>query len=234
MMDEIVFPIIVLSLAVILSFLHYFSHKFSSFIKKHHYKGLSLSGGTLIAIIFLILLPEISMFENIAPIYLMMLLGFSIFYMGEKYLYQHVKNKKDMLDDLKEMHTLGFFIDHFILGFVLVTTLDLEKSFGYLIFFPIFLHTVSSSIALDHIDKRAKTKLKKIVLSSSPLIGAIVALIFEIRETILAVSLSLILGMLLYIVNRDILPGGKRGHPKMFILGVSIVVAIWVIITIFG
>jgi zinc transporter ZupT len=112
--------------------------------------------------------------------------------------------------------------------------LDLEKSFGYLIFIPIFLHTISSSIALDHIDKRAKTKLKKVVLSSSPFIGVIIALIFEVKETILAVSLSLILGMLLYIVNRDILPGGKRGHPKMFILGVSIVVAIWAIIIIFG
>ena len=233
-MDEIGFSIIVLSLAFILSFLHYFSHKISSFIWKHHYKGMSLSGGTLIAIIFLILLPEISMFENTAPIYLMMLLGFSIFYMGEKYLYQHVKNKKDMLDDLKEMHTLGFFVDHFILGFVLVTTLDLENSFGYLIFIPLFLHTISSSIALEHIDRRAKTKYKKIVLSSSPFIGAIIALIFEIKETVLAVSLSLILGMLLYIVNRDILPGGKRGHPEMFILGVSIVVAIWAIITIIG
>jgi zinc transporter ZupT len=233
-MDEIRYSIIVLSFAFILSFLHYFSHKISSFIWKHHYKGMSLSGGTLIAIIFLILLPEISIFNNIAPTYLLMLLGFSIFYIGEKYLYQHVKNKKDMLDDLKEMHTLGFFIDHFILGFVLVTTLDLEKSFGYLIFIPIFLHTISSSIALDHIDKRAKTKLKKVVLSGSPFIGVIIALIFEVKETILAVSLSLILGMLLYIVNRDILPGGKRGHPKMFILGVSIVVAIWALIIIIG
>ena len=91
-MQETGFVTVVIFVGSILSLTHYFSYKISSFLEKHHYRGMNLSGGTLIAIIFLVLLPEVTVFSADVPIYFLMLLGFSIFYIGEKYLYQHVKN----------------------------------------------------------------------------------------------------------------------------------------------
>jgi hypothetical protein len=227
-MADIEFTFIVLLIATVLSIVHYFSHRISVFVEKNHYDVLSFSGGTLIALIFLVLLPEVIGISDSEIMFLLILLGFAVFHLTEKYLYQHVKNKRQQLRELKELHEAGFFIDHFILGFVLVTILDLTDYLGFLLLIPIFLHTISSSIALDHIHEKAKTSVNKTVLSASTLFGAITALILEIDKETQAAVLALTLGMLIYIVNRDILPKEEKGRSLWFIAGISLIVLIWI------
>lgn len=229
-MADLRFIIIVLVIAAVLSLVHYFSHKVSDFMEKNHYEVLSFSGGTLIALIFLVLLPEVIGISDSEIIFLLILLGFVVFHLTEKFLYQHVKNKKQQIRELKELHEAGFFIDHFILGFVLVTILEITDYIGFLLLIPIFLHTISSSIALDHIHEKAKTGLNKTVLSASTLFGAITAIILEIDEVSQAAVLALTLGMLIYIVNRDILPKEEKGRPLWFIAGIILIMLIWIAI----
>lgn len=229
-MNELIFIILVLVIAIFLSTIHYLSDIFSKIMEKHHYDVLSFSGGTLIAYIFLVLFPEVLHISDSAEIFLLILLGFIVFHITEKFLYQHVKNKREMLKELKELHTLGFFLDHLILGFVLVTTLKFSEPIGYLLILPIFMHTISSSITMEHIHEKAKTKINKIILSASPLIGAIIALILEIGQYIQGLILAFIIGMLLYIVGKDVLPKEEKGQPLMFIIGVTIILLTWLIL----
>jgi zinc transporter ZupT len=197
-MADIEFTIIVLLIAVVLSIVHYYSHRISGFMEKNHYDVLSFSGGTLIALIFLVLLPEVIGITDSEVIFLLILLGFIAFHLTEKYLYQHVKNKRQQLRDLKELHQAGFFIDH------------------------------SSSISLDHIHEKAKTSVNKTILSVSTLLGAITAIILEIDKETQAAVLALTLGMLIYIVNRDILPKEEKGKSLWFIAGIGLIILIWI------
>jgi zinc transporter ZupT len=83
---------------------------------------------------------------------------------------------------------------------------------------------------LDHIHEKAKTKVNKIVLSSSTFIGALVAILLEINETIQIMILAFIFGMLLYIVSRDVIPREGKGSSNFFVIGLLIVIAVWLAI----
>ncbi len=230
-MQDPAFSASVLAIAACMSVTHYLSHRISVFMEEHHYRVLSFSGGSLIALIFLVLLPETVRIARTDDVYLLLLAGFVAFHLTEKYLYQHVRNKCDLLEDLRELHVAGFFVDHFILGFVLVTTVELTPQAGYLILIPVFLHTISSSITMEHIHETAETHVHKLLLSASPLLGAIVALALEVEAQTEASVLAFIIGMLLYIVNRDIIPKEEKGRPAMFITGLAVVVVPWFLIS---
>lgn len=218
---------LVLLVAIIISVVHYLSDKVSGFTEKHHYKLLSFNGGLFLALIFLVLLPEVIVFSGSVSVYFLMLLGFVIFHLAGKFLYQHVRNKKEMLGELKVLHEVGFFLDHFMLGFVLVTAIDIDPTLGFLIAIPIFLHTVSSSISMQHIHERAKTGTNKVILSLSTLLGVIVAVMLVVERDVQGAILALLLGMLLYIGIRDFIPREEKGYPALFLVGIAIVVAIW-------
>lgn len=226
-MTNLILMSAVLLVALFLSFLHLISESFSKLIVKHHNAVLSFSAGTMIALLFLIILPEILHISTEPIIFLLMLLGFILFHLSEKYLYQHGKNKRERMKELKELHVAGFFIDHFILGLFFVTTVELTGSIGLVILIPIILHILSSSIAMEHIHERAKTHLNKFVLSLSPFLGALVAFTLEVDETIQVALLAFIFGMLLYIVNRDVMPKKEKGSSTLFVAGVALVLAIW-------
>jgi hypothetical protein len=230
MMTDIMVAALLIAIAAILSVIHHLSNKIAPHMEKYHFRILSFSGGTLIAIIILILLPEVISHSTSPVIYLLILLGFVLFHLSEKFLYQHVKNKSDMIRELKVLHELGFFLDHFVLGFVLVTTIDLESVLGILILVPIFIYTFGSSISLNHLHENARTIANKVVLSSAPLIGAIVALVLAVDIAYQAAVLAFILGMLIYIVSRDIIPREEKGYPAIFLAGGLLVIVVWLVV----
>lgn len=221
---------LVLLVAIVISVVHFLSDKVSGFMEKHHYKLLSFNGGLFLALIFLILLPDVIEFSDTNSVYFLMLLGFVIFHLAGKFLYQHVKNKKEMLGELKVMHEIGFFLDHFMLGFVLVTAVDIDPTLGFLIAIPILLHTVSSSISMQHIHERAKTGTNKVILSLSTLLGVIAAILLSVERDVQGAILALLLGMLLYIGIRDFIPREEKGYPVLFLAGVALVTLIYLVI----
>ncbi|MBR9675388.1 hypothetical protein GOV05_00075 [Candidatus Woesearchaeota archaeon] len=218
---------------MILALINYYSHVISNLIDQYHYKVLSFSGGTLIATIFLILLPEAMVHISSEISFFLMLLGFILFHLSEKYLYQHVRSRKILKEDLKELHEIGFFIDQFILGFIFVTFVEVGNYVGFLLLIPISLQIASSSVSLEHLFHKVKDKINLVLLAGAPLIGVLVALVVDLNEFSRAFFLSFIIGMLLYTVNKDIIPAGRKGHPKYFVTGVSSVVLIWLLIRIF-
>ena len=166
-----------------------------------------------------------------APVFLVLTLGFVLFHLSEKYLYQHIKDKKVLLKDLAELHNAGFFIDHLMVGFVLFLTFELASFTNYIIFIPFLLHTISSSMSLEHIHMKIKTKFNKFLLSSSTLLGALLAFFIKLEAFWYYTIFAFFLGSLLYISMRDMLPKGKKGNPLMFLIGFLIVVGIFSLIS---
>ncbi|MCK4443579.1 MAG: hypothetical protein KAW09_03480 [Thermoplasmata archaeon] len=220
-----------LMVAAIMSIIHYLSENVSSIMEKYHYQVLSFNGGLFLALLFLILLPEVVEYSESVSVYFLILMGFVIFHFTNKFLYQHVRNKKEMMRELKVLHEVGFFVDHFMLGFVLVTSTEFTP-LGFLIVVPIFLHTLSSSATMQHIHEEARTGLNRFVLALSTFVGALVAVVLPIGEVAQAAILSLILGMLFYIGIRDFLPREEKGNPLVFVAGVGLMVVIWSIMEI--
>ncbi len=215
--------IIPLILAAILSLIHYFSEEISEKVKNFHEEIISFSAGLFITLIFIFLMPEFfSGQESIGEMaFLLMLSGFVFFHIAEKYVYQHVKNKNKMLKDLAEIHALGFFVDHFVLGITLALVFQSSNIlFSFAVFVPMILHTLASSLSLTHIDKYfKKAPLLNISLSISPFLGVLFATLIQPDKQIYYAIFSLVIGALLYISIRDMLPEKREGKLVYFVLG---------------
>ena len=224
--------LVAFALAAILSLLHFFSEEYSEKIERHHTFLISLSAGLFIPFIFLDLLPEFFKGLEFAGewIFMAMLFGFVLFHAGEKYVYQHITNKRELLTDLKEIHALGFFFDHFTVGMALYIALTVPNYlFGAIIFIPLVLHTVSSSLSLNHLDEVYSRKSPfGLLLPLSPLAGVAFAFAFAPAKGVYYLLFSFVIGALLYIVIRDMLPAGKKGDLRAFALGFAINLALLV------
>ncbi|MFW6047897.1 MAG: hypothetical protein ACOC87_01190 [Candidatus Natronoplasma sp.] len=218
---------LVLIYAVFLSTFHFFCHRLTICISRSHTFLLSYGGGSLLAIIFLVFMPEAVHFTPTMAVYPLMLFGFVAFFLSEKYLYQHVKDPKVLDEELYHLHVAGFFIDHFIKGFILVTIIVLRPILGFLTAIPFFIHSLSSSIALDEIHKYTGRNIDKILMSSSTVLGTIFGIFFTIGPQIERSIIAFILGMMLFMVSRDVLPKRKEGKPLFFLLGVLTIFFIW-------
>lgn len=223
----------VLVYAVFLSTFHLFCDRLPLCISRAHNTLLSYGGGSLLAIIFLVFIPEAVHFTPTLAVYPLMLLGFVAFFISEKYLYQHVKDPKLLDEELYHLHVAGFFVDHFIKGFILVTIILLRPILGFLTAIPIFIHTLSSTIILNDIHKYTGRKIDKFLLSSSIIFGTLTGIFFEFSEYLERSILAFVIGMMLFMVSRDVLPKKKEGRPLFFVLGVSTILIIWLFLEYF-
>jgi len=220
--------------ASILFLINYFSEYYAAHIEKHHTKLISFSAGLFITFIFLDLFPEF--FEGFKyigkSIFLLLLFGFFLFHVTEKFIYQHIKNKRDLMKDLSFFHIIGFFVDHFIIGIALFLAFQVvDIIIGTLIFIPLMLRVFSSSLSLNHIDEYIKMNpLLMLLIAAAPLFGTAFAYLLQPVHTIFYILLSFILGTLLYIVIRDMLPREEEGSIRFFTLGfiVSLIVLLFV------
>lgn len=83
---------------------------------------------------------------------------------------------------------------------------------------------------MEHIHESAKTSINRIILSLSPIVGALVAILIKIEDVYLALIIAFLVGMLLKTVNRDVVLSGEKGYPYLFIFGVIIVIISWLLI----
>ncbi len=224
-------------LAAILVAVHWFSEQFAAHVERFHAQLVSFSAGLFIAFIFLVLLPELVEGASLMgeKVFVFLLAGFVLFHVMEKYIYQHVKNKDVLLRELAEVHAAGFFIDHFVVGAALFFAINSPQiELGFLLFIPLFLHTISSGISLTHIDEHFQNRIISITLAASPLIGALFAFLLNPARHIFLAIFAFVVGALLYVVIRDMLPEGSKGNPLFFVLGLILSLAMFMAAGIVG
>lgn len=219
-----------IALAAILSVASFYSEHFVHIARKLQAEISSLSAGVFITLIILSLLPmlhqAVGTFGN--ALYIILLLGFLGFRLGEVYIYQHITNRHELMIELEEFHIFGFFIDHFVMGIMIMLLFLLETpKIMYLILIPFAIHIVASSLSLKHIKGKMEFGTTgEILLSLSPLIGTIGAIFFNMSAIVLYSIFAYVLGALFYLVIRDIVPKERESRPLWFISGMFITIII--------
>jgi zinc transporter ZupT len=210
---------------LLLGITHFFNDWCEHALHKYKDNIISLAAGVSIAYFFLVLFPELTTFTNHSSIlFTISLLGFAIFHIAEKHVYQH-RSKKKILHEMKEIHGTAFFFYHFMLGMTIVYISKISFTKGILFFIPIWFHSFVSSISLSEIHHHLKSKLHmKIILSSASILGISLGLVYTLPEFIQGSILAFIIGALLYIIVRDLIPKERTGHVTYFILGIILMI----------
>jgi hypothetical protein len=185
--------------------------------KKHHsMKLLSAASGVSITYVLLELFPTFIKTAGLINrlIFIAIPLGFITHHLIEKEIYQHTK-KHDLLKLISTEEDVFSYFYHVILGIILVLFARENLISGILAFIPLLTFTIVSTLPMDP----HPTKSKTVVMSTSTVLGVILALILKIP---LWVELSLVglgTGILLYTVIRHHIPFGSKGRIGYFTFG---------------
>jgi len=208
----------------ILSLIHVIGPRMEKFVRGRHIEITSLSAGMFLSYIFL------DAFDSISEahvglgktVLLSFFLGFALYHILSKYLYQHVKDKKTLEAELDEMRYGGAVLDAMFSGFALAIILDINKPV-YFALIPFILHTFSATLAFQAHHGRFKTpQAAQFLLAFSPLLGAVIGEALLLETGAFYHLLAFVTGAILYIAVRHMLPGGKRGDLAYFVLGATI------------
>ena len=219
-------------LSIGLAAIHYYSEFIHETCKKRISTPLiSFAAGVSVAYLFLYLLNELTNGLQYLGnfVFIFLLAGFTVLHVVEKYIYQHERGRK-RAQDLNWAHTFAFFVYSIIVGIVLVRLSNLDVMEALLFFVPIGIHSAVSSFSLREVHSARKhPNVFRTLLSSSPVLGAILGLTIPVFGHYFYALFGFLGGMLLYIVIRDSIPKGTQGKPSYFLLGVILYVAILVV-----
>tara|TARA_Y100000310_G_C20501764_1_gene724356 strand:- start:116 stop:799 length:684 start_codon:yes stop_codon:yes gene_type:complete len=209
--------------ALILGVAHFISDK----VAEHKYYKTeirSFAAGLSITYLLLYLLPEL--YGGVVALerllFLFVLLGATTFHLLEKYIYQHKKRNKLILE-LKVFHAVFFFIYHFLIGIVLVSINAINNIAGILFFIPILFYTLVSQVSLSNLHAHITEKIAlRTLLSGSTLLGVILATLWIIPTNLYFSLLAFIAGALLYNVMVEVVPKEKEGNILFFLFGMIV------------
>lgn len=219
----IIFPFL---LSILSYFGEYIYRRYKN--KKIESKLFSFASGILITFLFLGLLPDL--FYGTKPLaemlYIFVLLGFTTFLLIHEILYKYEHDKKMLKFELRESHVVVSFSFHFIIGMVIYELIKYEDLLSILIIFiPIAIHIIFSSLASHHIiytKNYQKSKFDKFLewgIILAPTLGALFVILFPISQVLTYALYGVIGGIMLFIIIRELIPKPKEAHIGLFILG---------------
>lgn len=182
----------------------------------------------MVGIYFLEILPQIPVGEQYLNhlIYLTFLGGFVLIHMLEKYVYQQIvsQRKLDQYRDLFE--EVGLVAYGLLVGVIIAIFFETYGNRAYFLLTPFFVREFSLSLYVRHISEELDSQLIHVLQYGSYVFGTIVGLLLIQNKSQLYFIFSLIMGLILYIVVRDMIPQRKEGKTVYFIVGVLIIIAI--------
>lgn len=222
-----------IAIGIILGGLHYSSENIELTAEPKRYRIISFGAGISIAYLFLHLLPHTyeAAIHLKEAVFIFLLLGFVLFHLSEKYVYQH-RDKEKQARELKEIHSIMFFFYHFFIGIVIADKFETGILEGSLFVIPVALHTGLSTVSLSKIHSEIRESITtKIILSLSTLIGVVFAIIIHVPDIVNNILVSFIAGVLLYIIVKEFLPEKEKGKPLFFIFGLALFSAFYIVIS---
>jgi zinc transporter ZupT len=212
---------IALGLGALIGGAHFFGEKLKIDRNTKPYRIISFAAGISIAYLFLDLLPHVYEAASILKngVFIFLLLGFATVHLVEKYIYQHADVQK-LTKELKAVHAVTFFLYYFMIGIVLKGKIQADILESVLFIIPVTLHAGLSTSSLSEIHGMIKENIIiRVLLSSAPLFGILFARAILIPEVAENIMVSLIAGILLYVMVKEFLPEKKKGQPAFFIVG---------------
>lgn len=207
----------------ILSVAQFLSDKIN--IERSRFRQHLASFGAAIAITYLILvlLPETYGNGLTVMAHFPLLAGFVTIHLLEKFIYKRFPGKYS-LHRLRtyhdELHAAIIFAYHFLIGAVLTNILATNLQAGLLFLPPLLMFTTIGNWSVHH-HYVTQNHALRLVLASSTLLGSLSALAFAYPAGVQRLFISLIAGILLFIIVRESLPKENKGKPALFVLGVA-------------
>lgn len=212
-----------LALAFILSLVYLIGNRFFKKTEKYHPHIMSLGSGMLITLIILEIFPQIftSGFASIGSfVFLGLLSGFVGYHLFEKYAYR----RRQRVKNLGRLHVIGFGVDNFIDGFILVLFFGLagiQNVLILLLFVPLLLSNIAEPISLRHLHKGLKLRASTFtLLAFTTVYGAVIGAFLTLNDAQFFFAMSVMTGILLYFVVRDEIPAYPKDRPVFFLVGV--------------
>lgn len=258
-----------ISIGIIL--IHILGEWISEHMRKWHHQLESLGAGLMIGIIFLELLPQISIGEGHLGfyIYIPLVVGFTIIALIEKIVYKTILNKNpttpkatNQLDENKITTDLEYekelaevecivpeyhavfegvaLITHGVVLGILITIIFNEETFNtswlllLFVLLPIFIRSFTLAFSAEQILRDIHGRKNKVIRYLSylaPFVGASLGVIFVFVQSpiTLFTIYALILGLVLFLVVRDMIPLGKKGKPIFFLIGIIFTIGTFLI-----
>lgn len=211
--------------AIILAATHFFSEKITIQNKLWHIRVISFVAGISVTYAFLALLPEAyKAFQTQGRlIFIFIIIGFTLVHVIEKYIYKQQERHAQLQHSLKEVHSIAFFIYYLLLGAILVELSRIGIIQSMLFFIPILFYSAVGLVSLDKIHHKVIQRgAFKFALSSSIIIGVLLADILLQTGFIFDALFALVIGAFIYVALIDFVPKEKKGEPVFFVIGVVI------------
>lgn len=189
----------------------------------------ALSAGSLIGVAFLHLIPEAA---NLKNVYLLVILGFVIFFIIEKFLHwQHCHEGHCEVHTFAYMNLIGSAIHNILDGIIIASSFILSLPLGITTSIAIALHEIPQEIGNFGVLIYGGFKIKKaliinFLITSTKIIGGLLG--FFLAESInLDFIPAIAAGGFLYISASDLIPELKNKpnailHLLIFIIGLGL------------
>lgn len=220
-----------LVVAVAIAFFHFIGEKISEHIERFHIELLSFGAGLMVGTFFLEILPQIRVGETHLQnfIYVAFLLRFVLVHILEKLVYQHAAGESEFAQDVTRFEAAGLVAYGLLVGVIIAFFFEAYGGLAYFILAPFFVRAFALSVYSKHINEKIGSRINRILQTIGPIVGTFVGLLLIGNKTHLFLVFSIAMGLILYIVVRDMIPTGKEGKSMYFVLGVLIAIATFLI-----
>jgi len=125
------------------------------------------------------------------------------------------------------------FITHgLVIGLLISLIFETYENIGYIVLIPFFIRAFTLSFSIEQILEELSDRKEKIIRILSiitPTIGALIGIFMVVNKILLYTFFAITLGLILYIIVRDMIPLGKKGKPLYFVAGVLLAVGIFLL-----
>ncbi|RME78731.1 hypothetical protein D6774_00160 [Candidatus Woesearchaeota archaeon] len=213
-----------LIITLLIGFFIYGFDKLSPYFEHAHIRFISFSTGLFVTYLFLSMFPTMLRGREFLGngVLFIFFWGFVVFHIAEKYVYQHSSSLRRRRSRLVRLRTLGFFVNHIILGIAVVFFFQTGQILlGYISFLPIIFHLMSSTLIVEHLHHKVRSNpLTHLLSYMSLFFGALIATLFRIPLEIYYGVFAFVVGILFYIIVRDTIPPYREGDSIYFLCGV--------------
>jgi ZIP family zinc transporter len=189
----------------------YIAFKYKRFV--HIFSG--FTAGTLLALIFLEIIPEIIELNDSPFILLSVIAGFIIFHIIEKIfsLHNHHEDNHEHHNHIssKKIGAWALILHSLFDGIAIGLAYNISPTFGVIVAIGVIAHDFS-----DGFNTVTLSQSKRLLFTDSiaPIIGIIIGSYFMFPNNIMSVLFGLFAGVLLYVSTSDVLPEAHCDNKK--------------------
>ncbi|MGQ9721161.1 MAG: hypothetical protein ACUVXA_07560 [Candidatus Jordarchaeum sp.] len=161
------------------------------------------------------------------------MVGFVIIHLIEKFVYQRAAGEEEFALDVTRFEAAGLMAYTILIGVVIVVFFDAYGNMAYFLLIPLYFRAFAVAVYADAINEKIGNRTNRVLHTLGPIFGALLGMILIENVTHLYLVFAVTMGLILYIIVRDMIPREKEGKTIYFAAGVAITIAITLIFTLF-